>query len=250
MKKVRVDRALVDRGLCESREKAKRLIMARAVRINGRAIEKASDMVGEADDLSLVSEEKFVSRGGLKLEAALDDFGIDVAGARALDVGASTGGFTDCLLSRGAEEVVAVDVGHGQLAWKLRQNPRVKVMERQNARYLKPELFGELFTPFDVVVVDCSFISLKLILPPLIPLARIGGSLIPLIKPQFEAGKAEVDRGRGVIRDEEIRGRVVDEIREFVNTATGLSWQEVLESPIEGPAGNREYLAWIRRFET
>lgn len=250
MKKERVDRVLVDRGLCESREKAKRLVMARAVRINGRAVEKASDLVGESDALALVGAEKYVSRGGLKLEAALDAFSIDVSGSRALDVGASTGGFTDCLLSRGAARVSAVDVGQGQLAWKLRQDPRVEVMERQNGRYLKPELFGVPFVPFDIVVVDCSFISLKLILPPLAPLLRVGGDLIPLIKPQFEAGKTEVDRGQGVIRDPEIRQRIIGEMREFTESISGLSWQDIMESPIEGPAGNRESLAWIRRFET
>ncbi|HEV2453783.1 MAG TPA: TlyA family RNA methyltransferase, partial [Verrucomicrobiae bacterium] len=165
----RLDQALVDRGLCESRERAKRAILAGQVRFNSRVAEKASDSVSPADELVLVEGEKYVSRGGFKLEHALANFHLDVTGLNAIDIGASTGGFTDCLLQRGAQQVFAVDVGRGQLAWKLRQDPRVVVMEKTNARYLKPEQFPQ---PFDLAVVDCSFISLRKILPPTVALLK------------------------------------------------------------------------------
>src|SRR6266446_3321843 len=212
----RLDQALVERGLCESREKAKRAILAGQVKINEQLARKASDSVETEDQLTLVAPEKFVSRGGLKLEHALNHFQLEVSGQTAIDLGASTGGFTDCLLQRGAAKVYAVDVGKGQLAWKLRRDKRVVVMEKTNARQLAPEKFPPPFAPADVVVIDCSFISLRKILPAAVALLRRSGKIIALIKPQFEAGKQEADRGQGVIRDPAIHERVLQEIKEFV----------------------------------
>jgi 23S rRNA (cytidine1920-2'-O)/16S rRNA (cytidine1409-2'-O)-methyltransferase len=189
--------------------------------------------------------EKFVSRGGHKLEHALQHFQLEVTGLTALDLGASTGGFTDCLLQRGAKKIFAVDVGRGQLAWKLRCDPRVVVMEKTNARYLKPEHFP---APADLVVVDCSFISLKKILPPAVPLLKTGGKIVALIKPQFEAGKKEADKGRGVITDPAVHDRVLAELKEFVATQAGLCWRGVVESPLLGPAGNKEFLMLIEKI--
>jgi 23S rRNA (cytidine1920-2'-O)/16S rRNA (cytidine1409-2'-O)-methyltransferase len=241
----RLDQTLVDRGLCESREKAKRAVMAGQVRINERMAGKPSDAVRPGDELTLVAAEKFVSRGGLKLEHALNHFHLDVTGLRVIDLGASTGGFTDCLLQRGAAKVYAVDVGQGQLAWKLRCNPQVVVMEKTNARSLTPASFPPPFVPADLVVIDCSFISLQKILPAAVALLRPSGRIIALIKPQFEAGKKEVDRGAGVIRDPLIHERVLRETNEFVTTRGGLNWLGVTESPVLGPAGNKEFLALI-----
>jgi len=240
----RLDQALVERGLCESRERAKRLILAGQVRVNAQIARKPSDAVKPEDDVSLDAPEKFVSRGGYKLEHALEHFHLDVAGLIILDLGASTGGFTDCVLQRGAGKVFAVDVGQGQLAWKLRNDPRVVVMEKTNARHLQPGQFPE---PADLVVVDCSFISLKKILPPAIPLLRGDGKIVALIKPQFEAGKAEVDKGRGVITDEAVHRRVIRELEEFVSSQAGLCWRAVVESPLLGPAGNKEFLVLIEK---
>lgn len=241
----RIDQALVERGLCDSRERAKRSVLAGQVRINGHPARKASDPVRETDAITLDAGDKFVSRGGHKLEHALEHFHLDVTGLIAADLGASTGGFTDCLLQRGAAQVYAVDVGHGQLAWKLRQDPRVVVMERTNARHLTPSQFSP---PPDLIVVDCSFISLKLVLPAALPLLPPGGRLVALIKPQFEAGKAEADRGRGVITDSAIHQRVLTELEDFVAKQAGLSWRGVVESPLLGPAGNKEFLALIEKF--
>ncbi len=243
----RLDQALVERGLCESREKAKRAIMAGQVLVNGQRARKPSDGVKAKDELALTAPEKYVSRGGWKLEHALQQFGLNVAGAVALDVGASTGGFTDCLLQAGAARVFAVDVGQGQLAWKLRQDSRVVVMEKTNARHLTPAQFPQPFVPFDVAVMDCSFISLRKILPPGVALLRPGGKIVALIKPQFEAGKAEVDRGAGVIRDPAIHERVLRELNEFVAAQSELSWRQVVESPLLGPAGNKEFLVLIEK---
>jgi 23S rRNA (cytidine1920-2'-O)/16S rRNA (cytidine1409-2'-O)-methyltransferase len=240
----RLDQALVDRALCDSRERAKRLILAGQVRINGHPARKPSDNVKPADELTLDAVDKFVSRGGHKLEHALAHFQLNVAGLTALDLGASTGGFTDCLLQRGAAKVFAVDVGQGQLAWKLRQDPRVVVMEKTNARFLKPENFP---APADLAVIDCSFISLQKILPPAVPLLKADGKIVALIKPQFEAGKAEVDKGRGVITDAAIHRRVLAELEEFVAAQAGLCWRGVVESPLLGPAGNKEFLALIEK---
>lgn len=243
--KERLDQALVERGLCESREKAKRAVLAGQVRVNGQQAKKASEMVRAEDVVSLDAPEKFVSRGGLKLEHALMTFKLDVTGLRVIDLGASTGGFTDCLLQRGVAGVWAVDVGHGQLAWKLRQNPRVVVMDRTNARALTPASFPDPFTPFDMAVVDCSFISLTKILPAAVALLRPSGNIVALVKPQFEAGKAEAAKGAGVIRDPAIHERVLTELREFTVGALGLVWHAVVESPITGPAGNKEFLVLI-----
>ncbi len=241
---LRLDQALVERGLCDSREKAKRFVIAGQVRINGHPARKPSDSVKPADELALDAPEKFVSRGGHKLEHALAHFQLDVTGLTALDLGASTGGFTDCLLQRGAAKVFAVDVGQGQLAWKLRSDERVVVMEKTNARHLKPEHFP---APADLVVVDCSFISLKKILPSAVPLLKPNGQIVALIKPQFEAGKAEADKGRGVITDPLVHERVLAELQEFVSTQAGLCWRGVVESPLLGPAGNKEFLTLIEK---
>ena len=245
--KSRIDQALVDRGLCESRSQAQRSIMAGQVRINGHPAQKPSDWVREGDAIELLSGDRYVSRGGHKLEHALHHFSLTVTGARCIDLGASTGGFTDCLLQHGASSVHAVDVGHGQLSWKLRQDPRVVVLERTNARSLTPEPFGDA-SPFDLAVADCSFISLRLILPPLPRLLRIGGRVVALIKPQFEAGKEEVDRGAGVITDPLIHARVIASLESFVaSDLPGLVWRGVTESPLLGPAGNKEFLAHLER---
>ena len=295
----RLDQALVERALCDSREKAKRLILAGVVRVNGHPAKKASDSVKPADEIVVDAPEKFVSRGGHKLEHALEHFQLNVTGLTAIDIGASTGGFTDCLLQRGAAKVFAVDVGQGQLAWKLRSDPRVVVMEKTNARFLKPEHFsstqpsspsplggervgvrGEISAndsgvtgatiekshpspsfplpsegrgrpaseaPADLIVADCSFISLTKILPPAVPLLKPDGKIVALIKPQFEAGKAEVDKGRGVITDAAIHDRVLAELKDFVSTQAGLCWRGVVESPLLGPAGNKEFLALIEK---
>ncbi len=336
---IRLDQALVERGLCESRERAKRAVLAGQVRVNGQPARKPSDAVKPADALALDAGEKFVSRGGHKLEHALNQFQLDVNGLVAIDLGASTGGFTDCLLQRGATRVFAVDVGRGQLAWKLRNDPRVVVMEKTNARNLTLEHFAVHMTetpsplrgeragvrgqhdesrttipaayeppgpspsiplpsegrgkkePADLIVIDCSFISLKKILPAAVPLLKAGGKIVALIKPQFEAGKAEADKGRGVITDAAIHDRVLRELREFVSAqagpverrspirrvsrristpagsetgapggsvkmhasdeglshGAGLCWRNVVESPLLGPAGNKEFLVLIEK---
>ncbi|HEX3889493.1 MAG TPA: TlyA family RNA methyltransferase [Verrucomicrobiae bacterium] len=261
----RLDQALVERGLCESRERAKRAILAGQVRVNSQTARKASDSVKVEDEISLDAPEKYVSRGGHKLEHALKHFQLDVAGAIAIDLGASTGGFTDCLLQNGVAKVFAVDVGQGQLAWKLRKDKRVAVMEKTNARHLKLEQMPKSFSPADIAVVDCSFISLRKILPPAIALLKSNGKIVALVKPQFEAGKAEVDKGRGVITDSAVHDRVIEELKEFVSglgragsplpadgahgvtRATSLVWRGVTESPLLGPAGNKEFLVLIEK---
>ena len=246
-KLARLDLALVERGLCESREKAKRAVMAGQALVNGQRAAKASDRVKPSDEVTLAATDKFVSRGGYKLEHALETFGVEAAGLRAIDLGASTGGFTDCLLQHGAAMVAAVDVGQGQLAWALRNDERVHVMERTNARYLTPASFPQPFEPFDLAVVDCSFISLRQILPATVDLLPPGGQVVVLVKPQFEAGKAEADKGRGVIRDPQVHRRVLDELRAFVDEKSPLEWVAEIESPLTGPAGNREFLVLLNR---
>lgn len=241
---LRLDQALVERGLCESREKAKRAILAGEARVNGQVARKPSDSVDEGDQLSLDAPEKFVSRGGFKLEHALEHFKIDVTGHTAVDLGASTGGFTDCLLKCGAVKVYAVDVGRGQLAWKLRREKRVVVMEKTNARELTPAKMPQPYVPVDIAVIDCSFISLRKIIPAAVALLKSSATIVALIKPQFEAGKKEADKGAGVIRDAEIHERVLRELQGFVE-ARGLRWRGVTESPLVGPAGNKEFLALI-----
>lgn len=244
---MRLDQQLVNLGLLESREKAQRAILAGQVRVNGQVADKPGRKVKEDDHLELTTGERYVSRGGHKLEAALAGFQLDARGMQAIDVGASTGGFTDCLLQHGAARVTAVDVGRGQLAWKLRQDPRVVVMESQNARELVPARFGAPFVPFDLAVIDCSFISLKMILKPVMALVRRGGRAVALVKPQFEAGREEADRGRGVITDPLIHARVLEELRAFVGSMEGLQWRAEIESPLLGPAGNKEFLALIEK---
>ena len=246
-KPARLDLALVERGLCESREKAKRAVMAGQALVNGQRAAKASDRVKPSDEVTLAATDKFVSRGGYKLEHALETFGVEAAGLRAIDLGASTGGFTDCLLQHGAAMVASVDVGQGQLAWALRNDERVHVMERTNARHLTPASFPQPFEPFDLAVVDCSFISLRQILPATVDLLPPGGQVVVLVKPQFEAGKAEADRGQGVIRDPQVHRRVLDELRAFVDEKSPLEWVAEIESPLTGPAGNREFLVLLNR---
>src|SRR5437016_11059128 len=219
--------------------------MAGTVEVNGQVARKPSDAVRAEDQVSLIEPDKFVSRGGLKLEHALSHFRIDPTGQTAIDFGASTGGFTDCLLQRGAARVYAVDTGQGQLAWKLRQDPRVTVMEKTNARHLTPASFPAPFAPADLAVIDCSFISLRKILPAAVALLRRSGKIVALIKPQFEAGKAEADRGAGVITDPAIHEQVLAKLKEFVGTLPGWRWREVTPSPILGPAGNKEFLVLI-----
>ena len=234
-------------GFCDSREKAKRAIMAGQVKLNGQLARKPSESVKPGDRLELTAPEKFVSRGGFKLDHALDFFQLNVAGKTAVDLGASTGGFTDCLLQRGVAKVYAVDVGQGQLAWKLRSDPRVVVMEKTNARALTPARMPSPFPGADLVVIDCSFISLRKILPAAIALLHPSGNILALIKPQFEAGKLEVDKGAGVIRDPLIHQRVLNELQEFVLMHTNLKWLGVTESPLLGPAGNKEFLTLIEK---
>jgi 23S rRNA (cytidine1920-2'-O)/16S rRNA (cytidine1409-2'-O)-methyltransferase len=243
---LRLDQALVDRGLCESREKAKRAILAGQVRVNDQVALKPSDAVEKDDQLALEAPEKFVSRGGFKLEHALEHFKIDVTDETAVDLGASTGGFADCLLQRGAAKVYAVDVGQGQLAWKLRRDKRVVVMEKTNARELTPAKMPQPFVSVHIAVIDCSFISLRKIIPAAVALLKASGKIVALIKPQFEAGKKEADKGAGVIRDAEIHERVLCELQQFVE-ARELKWRGVTESPLVGPAGNKEFLALIEK---
>ncbi|MCC7374881.1 MAG: TlyA family RNA methyltransferase [Verrucomicrobiales bacterium] len=247
MEAVRLDQRLVELGLCESREKAQRAIVAGTVQLNGQRADKPGRKVRSDDQVTLEAGERYVSRGGHKLEHALQSFQLQVNGWRALDVGASTGGFTDCLLQHGAASVDAVDVGRGQLAWKLRQDPRVRVHEGVNARHLTERHFPVPFVPFDLAVADCSFISLRKILPPVEPLIRAGGRVVALIKPQFEAGREDADRGRGVISDPAIHARVIDELRAFALASTRLQWLGHTESPLLGPAGNKEFLALLEK---
>src|SRR5690348_3671395 len=221
----RLDQALVDRGLCESRERAKRAILAGQVRVNTQPAHKPGDSVRPEDALAVAAGEKYVSRGGYKLEHAVRHFQLNVAGLVALDLGASTGGFTDCLLQHGAAKVYAVDVGKGQLAWKLRQNENVVVMEQTNARDLSAPKFPQPFVSADLAVIDCSFISLRKILPAAVAIVRAGGKIVALVKPQFEAGKAEADRGGGVITDPAIHARVLAELRAFVAEQPGWKWR-------------------------
>jgi 23S rRNA (cytidine1920-2'-O)/16S rRNA (cytidine1409-2'-O)-methyltransferase len=244
---IRLDQALVECGLSESRERAKRAILAGQVRVNGQPARKPSDSIKPGDKLTLDAGEKFVSRGGHKLEHALEHFQLDVAGLVALDLGASTGGFTDCLLQRGAAKVFSVDVGRGQLAWKLRTDARVVVMEKTNARHLTAAQFPKPFAPADLAVIDCSFISLRKILPAAAPLLKADGKIVALIKPQFEAGRDEADKGRGVITDAAVHDRVIRELRDFVAAQAGLCWRNVVESPLLGPAGNKEFLVLLEK---
>jgi len=242
--KRRADQLLVERGLAESRAKAQALIIAGLVSSGGRRIDKPGVPLPEDAELALAGRDHpWVSRGGLKLAFALDHFAIDVRGAVALDIGASTGGFTDVLLARGAARVHAVDVGRGQLAWKLRQDPRVIVHEGVNARYLSR---ADIADSIDLITCDASFIGLATVLPAPLSLAAERAGLVALIKPQFEAGPAEVGKG-GVVRDPAVHKAVCDRVAAWVGAQPGWTVIGIAESPIQGPAGNREFLLYARR---
>lgn len=246
MAKTRLDQLLVNRNLAESRSKAQALIMAGDVRVAGQVQTRPALPVSDDAAIEVAAALPYVSRGGYKLAHALDAFGLDPGGLAALDAGASTGGFTDVLLQRGATRVVALDVGHGQLAWSLRTDPRVVVLEKVNARTLTADQLGpDAPHVFDVVTIDVSFISLRLVLPALVPLLRPGGRLVALVKPQFEAGREDVGAG-GIVRDPAIHARVVDEV--VVEAARlSLTHDGTTPSPIEGAEGNREFLAAFTR---
>jgi len=238
MTKLRLDQLVVQQGLAESREKAQRMIRAGQIRVDGHPQTKPGHVYPNDTKLEAEAAERFVSRGGEKLETAFRAFALDVQGKVAVDVGSSTGGFTDCLLQHGAAKVYAIDVGHGQLHWKLRQDPRVVVHEGINARMLDAGIFKE---PPAIAVVDVSFISLELILPSLIHALAPQARLITLIKPQFEAGREQVGKN-GVVRDPAVHQAVINRIREFGESKLGLTWSGLVESAIKGPAGNIEFL--------
>ncbi len=236
--RMRADELLVQKGLAPTRSQARILIGAGEVRTPDHRVEKAAEMLPVDSVLLLDEKPRFVSRGGRKLEAALDEFSIDPTGLVVADIGASTGGFTDCLLQRGATRVYAIDVGYGQLDYSLRRDSRVVVMERVNARYLEP-----LSHPIDLTVVDTSFISLKLILPAVQRIGSYRATIIALVKPQFEAGRDIVGR-RGVVKDERVRARVVRDIIDFAE-GLGMRFQNLMRSPLIGPAGNEEFLVHL-----
>ncbi|MGV8082461.1 MAG: TlyA family RNA methyltransferase [Coriobacteriia bacterium] len=238
----RADALLVERGFFPSREKARAAILAGEVRVSGVAVTKAGQRISEEAELEVAARPRFVSRGGEKLAGALAKFAIEVEGLRAIDVGASTGGFTDCLLQAGAQHVVALDVGYGQLAWSLRTDPRVTVVERTNVRNADSEALG---APFDLVVMDVSFISLKTVFPALLGLLGEKGQLIVLVKPQFEAGRERVGK-RGVVRDPDVHLDVLEAAVDTV-TAGGLVVRGITFSPITGPEGNIEFWIWAAR---
>jgi len=242
MPRARLDLLLVARGLAATREKAQAMILSGAVTVDGRRVDKAGAPVDEAAEIAVAGPpHPYVSRGGVKLEAALDHFGLDPSGLVCLDVGASTGGFTDCLLQRGAARVYAIDVGYGQLDAKLRSDPRVVVREKVNARSLSREDVPETVA---LAAIDVSFISLRLIFPAVVPLVAAGGAVVVLVKPQFEAGRAEVGKG-GIVRSEEVRVRVVSEIAAF-GRGIGLEPLGSIPSPIRGAHGNEEFLLAFR----
>jgi 23S rRNA (cytidine1920-2'-O)/16S rRNA (cytidine1409-2'-O)-methyltransferase len=245
MPRTRLDTLLVERGLCASRERARALVLAGRVRVNGQTAHKAGLGVGPDDDVGLDEpDHPYVSRGGLKLAHALDAFGVRVEGRVALDIGASTGGFTDVLLRRGARGVVALDVGHGQLDWRLRSDPRVTVLERLNARTLTGAQLPPAARPADLVTIDVSFISLRAILPVVPALLAPGADVIALVKPQFEAGRTEVGKG-GIVRDPAVHARVLAEIA-LAATALGFVRRGTVPSPITGSEGNEEFLMHLQ----
>ncbi len=249
MSKERIDKLLADRGFAESRSKAQAMIMAGVVLVDEKRVEKPSETFEVEAPIRIkgdTPESRYVGRGGLKLEAALREFEIDPTGYSCLDVGSSTGGFTDCLLQHGATSVVAIDVGTNQLAWKLRTDPRVEVRENVNARDLQPGDFASLF---DLIVMDVSFISVTKIIPALFDLLRPDRRMIVLIKPQFEVGRSEVGKG-GIVRDPEAQARVVGEIHSFAESS-GFEVVGTIESPITGAEGNREFLAcYLKKVRT
>jgi 23S rRNA (cytidine1920-2'-O)/16S rRNA (cytidine1409-2'-O)-methyltransferase len=241
-KRVRLDKLLVDSGYFDSRQRAQRAILAGEILVAERVFDKPGSLVLPDAAIRVTAAERYVGRGGYKMEAALDSFGIDPSGRRCLDVGASTGGFTDCLLQRGASEVVTVDVGHNQLAWKIRSDSRVKVFEGINARFLVAEQLG---ANFSLAVADVSFISLTLVLGPIFKCLQQTGEIVVLIKPQFELDAKRVDKG-GVVRDATNRAAAVEKIQNFVTGQLRRQWLGVIESPILGAKGNQEFLAWLR----
>ena len=242
MPKLRLDQLLVQRGLTDSREQAQRLIRAGKVRVGEQRAEKPGHQFKDDVEITLKEKEKYVSRGGLKIEGAHKQFNFDLKDAVCLDIGSSTGGFTDFMLQHGAAKVYAVDCGTNQLHYKLREDPRVVVMENTNARYITPE---DIPDAADFCSIDTSFISLTKILPPLKNLIKPGGHIISLIKPQFEAGKGQVGKG-GVVRDPAIHQEVIEKIKTFGTEELGFQWLELCTSPITGPAGNVEFLAFWR----
>lgn len=240
-KKERIDKLLLERGFADSRSKAQALVMSGVVLVDEKRVEKSSESFSETVKIRIknqTDETKYVGRGGLKLEKALEHFHIRPVEYVCLDVGASTGGFTDCLLQNGAKKIYAVDVGTNQLVWKLRTDERVEARENVNARYLKPEDFGE---EFDLIVMDVSFISVTKIIPALVPLLKDAGKIIILVKPQFEVGKGEVGKG-GIVKDAEKHERVVVEVSDFAESF-GLQIVGTIDSPITGADGNKEFLA-------
>jgi 23S rRNA (cytidine1920-2'-O)/16S rRNA (cytidine1409-2'-O)-methyltransferase len=245
MSRERLDLALLKLGIVPSREQAKRLIMAGEVSVMGRRISQPGWLVHDHEQIVVRERPKYVSRGGLKLEGALAHFGIDVAGMTAFDVGASTGGFTDCLLQRGAVKVFAFDVGTNQLAWKLRSDPRVVSREQFNLRHMRREDVGQ---EVDILVADLSFISLTLVLPAVLQVLRPGGQALVLIKPQFELSREEVGKG-GIVREPELHAKACARIEDFVRSQAGLEWRGMIESSIQGTDGNREFLAWFGKQE-
>jgi 23S rRNA (cytidine1920-2'-O)/16S rRNA (cytidine1409-2'-O)-methyltransferase len=241
MARSRLDQLLVSRGLAQSRERARALLMAGHVTVDGRVVTKAGTLVDpDADVILKQADHPWVGRGGLKLAHALETFQIDVSGALALDIGASTGGFTDVLLQRGARRVVALDVGHNQIDWRLRTDARVVVLEGVNARYLKPEGLPEDARVFDIVTIDVSFIALSHILPAVPPVLAPAGRVIALVKPQFEAGRHDVGAG-GIVTDPAVHARVMDDVTRAAHQV-GLTRLADTPSPVEGAEGNREFL--------
>ena len=242
--KQRLDLAVLNRGLAASRQRARALIMSGKILVNRKLIDKPGVPVADQDEILLKGDDHpFVSRGGLKLEAALRAFEVVVADKVCLDVGASTGGFTDCLLQHGACKVYAVDVGYGQLAWKLRQDPRVAVLERTNVRHLPFEIVGE---PVDLITIDVSFISLRIVVPAVLQFMKANAAVLALIKPQFEVGKGQVGKG-GVVRDPSLHQQVLDELTAFFSRMP-LSVSGLMDSPLLGPKGNKEYFIFLQRL--
>lgn len=239
--KKRLDVLVFDKGLATSRQKASALIMSGNILVNNFPMDKPGSMVpADAEITNKGSDLPFVSRGGYKIEEAISTLGIDVTGMTCLDVGASTGGFTDCLLQHGAGRVYAIDVGYGQLDWKLRKDPRVVVIERTNIRYAPPELFPE---PFDLISIDVSFISLKIVIPAVKPFLKSNGKILALIKPQFEVGKNQVGKG-GVVRDPVLHQSVIEQLTDFFSHE-GFEIGPVIPSPILGPKGNKEFIIYL-----
>ncbi|MGB7925419.1 MAG: TlyA family RNA methyltransferase [Pyrinomonadaceae bacterium] len=247
MKRERIDKLMMERGLAPSRAKAQAMVMAGVVLVGEQRVEKSSEMFATDAEIRIKGGDdpasRYVGRGGAKLEAALREFKLEVAGLLCLDVGASTGGFTDCLLQHGARRVVALDVGHNQIDWRLRNDPRVEVREGVNARYLTPEEFD---ASFDLVVMDVSFISATKVMPSIVPLLTQKGRMITLIKPQFEVGRGEVGRG-GIVKDALKQARVVEEVNRAAREL-GMDVRGVIESPLRGADGNLEFLALYERI--